>query len=59
MKGVDDEAPAENVELSLCDLLGIDVDKLALMIVQGKDPWAEKDPITAESSAIRDDAEAP
>ena len=58
MKG-GDEAPADNVELSLCDLLGIDVDKLALMIVQGKDPWAEKDPITADSSATKDDAHAP
>ena len=58
MKG-GDEAPGENVELSLCDLLNIDVDKLALMIVQGKDPWAEKDLITADSSATKDDAQAP
>ncbi len=59
MKGGDEPPAGENVELSLCDLLGIDVDKLALMIVQGKDPWAEKDPITADSSAKKDDAATP
>lgn len=58
MKGGDD-APGEAVELSLCDLLGIDVDKLALMIVQGKDPWAENAPNTADSSASKDEAKEP
>ena len=48
----EEEIAGENVELSLCDLLGIDVDKLALMIVQGKDPWAgDRDNTTAECSA--------
>jgi len=59
VKGSENDTLGDNVELSLCDLLGIDVDKLALMIVQGKDPWAaNKDPATAESSAVKGDDEA-
>lgn len=37
----DEEGP--NVEINLCELLNIDVDKIALQIALGEDPWAERE----------------
>jgi hypothetical protein len=38
----DDEA-GPNVDVNLCQLLNIDVDKIALRIAMGEDPWADED----------------
>lgn len=37
----DEEGP--NVEINLCELLNIDVDKIALQIALGEDPWADRE----------------
>lgn len=37
----DDAGP--NVDVNLCELLNIDVDKIALRIAMGEDPWADQD----------------
>lgn len=39
----DDGAGGPNVDVNLCKLLNIDVDRIALMIAQGQDPWGQDD----------------
>lgn len=36
----DEEGP--NIDVNLCKLLNIDVDKIALRIAMGEDPWADE-----------------
>ena len=47
IKHGDKSGPVEgddvNVEQNLCELLGIDVEDLALKLAQGIDPWADQD----------------
>lgn len=38
-----DEEGGPNVDINLCQLLNIDVDKIALRIALGEDPWADDD----------------
>ena len=38
-----DEDAGQNVDVNLCELLNIDVDRIALQIALGKDPWAERE----------------
>lgn len=38
-----DEDGGPNVDINLCELLNIDVDKIALKIAMGIDPWADED----------------
>ena len=35
-----DEDGGPNIDVNLCKLLNIDVDKIALMIAMGEDPWS-------------------
>lgn len=37
----DEDGP--NIDINLCKLLNIDVDKIALRIAMGEDPWADDD----------------
>ena len=38
-----DEDAGQNVDVNLCQLLNIDVDKIALKIALGQDPWADRE----------------
>lgn len=47
-----EDGDGPNIDVNLCKLLNIDVDRIALRIAMGEDPWADEDNIMEEQQEI-------
>lgn len=55
IKGQEKEKEDASVEQNLCELLGIDVEALALKLAQGINPWDEREALEELASAEKTD----